>query len=158
MGADTLVATSVPRYSLSMARPTTPTVFLYSTLFRSGQVIGVRFYKGAGNTGTHTGSLWSPTGTLLATATFAGETDSGWQTVYFSSPVPVSAASTYTASYYAPNGHYAADGGYFAGPYSNPPLSAPAGNNGVYVYGADTLPTNSYNSANYWVDPLFVVG
>ena len=59
--------------------------------FRSsvaGAVTGVRFYKGIGNGGTHTGSLWSATGTkLLATATFAGETATGWQTASFDKPV-----------------------------------------------------------------------
>ena len=39
-----------------------------------GFVTAVRFYKGAGNTGTHTGHLWSSDGDLLATGTFAGET------------------------------------------------------------------------------------
>ena len=29
----------------------------------SGWIYGVRFYKGPGNTGTHTGSLWTDTGT-----------------------------------------------------------------------------------------------
>ena len=50
--------------------------------FRSdstGTVIGLRFYKGTANTGTHVGQLWAADGTLLATATFTGETDSGWQ-------------------------------------------------------------------------------
>ena len=32
----------------------------------SGYITGVRFYKEADNTGTHTGSLWTSTGTLLA--------------------------------------------------------------------------------------------
>src|SRR5262249_43755033 len=44
--------------------------------FRSdigGYVTGVRFYKGAGNTGTHVGHLWTSAGTLLAAATFTGE-------------------------------------------------------------------------------------
>ena len=45
----------------------------------SGWVTGVRFYKGAGNTGVHTGSLWASDGTLLSTATFTSETASGWQ-------------------------------------------------------------------------------
>ena len=39
--------------------------------FRSdlaGYVTGVRFYKGAGNTGTHVGNLWTNTGTLLGHA------------------------------------------------------------------------------------------
>ena len=50
----------------------------------SGSITGVRFYKGASNTGTHVGHLWSNTGTLLATATFTNETASGWQQVMFS--------------------------------------------------------------------------
>ncbi len=56
-----------------------------------GTVTGVRFYKAAANTGTHIGSLWSSTGTLLATATFTNETASGWQQVNFSTPVQISA-------------------------------------------------------------------
>ena len=36
----------------------------------SGFVTGVRFYKDAGNTGTHVGSLWGADGSLLARATF----------------------------------------------------------------------------------------
>ena len=32
----------------------------------SGFVTGVRFYKEADNTGSHIGSLWTSTGTLLA--------------------------------------------------------------------------------------------
>ena len=32
----------------------------------AGFVTGVRFYKGAANTGTHTGNLWSADGTRLA--------------------------------------------------------------------------------------------
>ncbi len=53
----------------------------------AGTITGVRFYKGAGNTGTHVGNLWTPTGTLLATATFTGETASGWQQVTLATPV-----------------------------------------------------------------------
>ena len=58
--------------------------------FRSdvdGHVTGIRFYKGTGNTGTHVGHLWTPTGTLLATATFTGESATGWQQVTFATPV-----------------------------------------------------------------------
>src|SRR2546428_13799565 len=53
---------------------------------RAGYITGLRFYKGSTNTGTHIGNLWSSTGTLLATATFSGETASGWQQVNLSSP------------------------------------------------------------------------
>ena len=39
----------------------------------AGTITGMRFYKGPQNTGTHTGTLWSATGTKLATATFTSE-------------------------------------------------------------------------------------
>src|SRR5262249_54976826 len=47
----------------------------------NGMVTGLRFYKGATNTGTHIGNLWTSGGTLLATQTYSGETASGWQEV-----------------------------------------------------------------------------
>jgi len=125
----------------------------------NGWISGVRFYKGAGNTGTHTGSLWTSTGTLLAHGTFTGETASGWQTLEFPTAVQVNAGQTYVAGYYAPNGHYAADQGYFSSGYDNSPLHAlsdgVAGGNGVFYAGSPRFPTASYNATNYWVDPVF---
>ena len=85
--------------------------------FRSdvnGTITGIRFYKSSTNTGTHIGDLWTSTGTLLAQATFTGETASGWQQVNFATPVAIAANTTYVASYHAPNGHYAEDDNYFA--------------------------------------------
>ncbi|HWS44719.1 MAG TPA: DUF4082 domain-containing protein [Acidimicrobiia bacterium] len=125
----------------------------------SGFVTGVRFYKAAANTGTHTGSLWSATGTRLATATFTGETASGWQTVTFSTRVAVTAGTTYIASYHLTAGHYAATHQGFASSFDNAPLHAPAsgssGGNGVYLYGASAYPNQSYLASNYYVDPVF---
>ena len=72
----------------------------------NGTITGVRFYKAAANTGTHTGNLWSANGTLLARGTFSGESASGWQTLNFTTPVDIEAGTTYVASYHAPNGHY----------------------------------------------------
>jgi hypothetical protein len=63
----------------------------------SGTITSLRFYKNAANTGTHVGNLWSSTGTLLASATFANETASGWQQVTFSPAVPVTANTVYVA-------------------------------------------------------------
>jgi len=60
----------------------------------AGQVTGVRFYKGSGNTGTHAGRLWSSSGQLLAQATFTNESASGWQQVNFASPVTITANTT----------------------------------------------------------------
>ena len=73
----------------------------------------------------------------------------------------VSAGTTYIASYYAPSGHYAGDGGYFATTgWTNGPLSAPASvagaGNGVYRYGSTSgFPNDTWGSANYWVDVVF---
>ena len=125
----------------------------------NGFVSGVRFYKGAANTGTHTGSLWSPAGVRLATATFSNETASGWQTVPFSSSVAVTAGTTYTVSYNAPNGHYSATNDFFS--YARPdlgPLSVASGFGslppGVYNTNGE-FPTDTYENSNYWVDAVF---
>ncbi len=125
-----------------------------------GQITGIRFYKGTGNTGTHVGNLWTSTGTKLATVTFTGESTTGWQQADFSSPVPITAGTTYVASYLAPNGYYAGDGGYFGTAMYQAPLRALAngdgGGNGVYAYGTtSTFPTSTFNSTNYWVDVVF---
>ena len=123
-----------------------------------GQVVGVRFYQGPTNTGTHTGTLWSATGQVLATGTFTGESATGWQTLVFSQPVAVVAGTEYVASYFAPSGHYSATSGFFAQPYSNGPLNA-SGANGRYTYSATSaFPTQMYNATNYWVDPVFLTG
>jgi hypothetical protein len=121
----------------------------------NGTVTGIRFYKAAANTGTHTGSLWSSTGALLRRGTFTGETASGWQTLTFSSPLAITANTTYVVSYFAPNGRYSVTGGYFGSDVVSEPLTAPAAGNGVYVYGGG-FPNNSFNGANYWVDLNFV--
>ena len=126
----------------------------------NGTATGVRFYKGATNTGTHVGSLWTNTGTLLATATFTSETASGWQQVTFAAPVTLTANTTYVVSYHTNTGNYGVNGAYFASAgVDNAPLHALAtgvdGANGVYVYGASAFPTQTFNAANYWVDVVF---
>jgi ELWxxDGT repeat protein len=125
----------------------------------AGYITGIRFYKGSGNTGTHVAHLWTSTGTLLATATFTNESSGGWQQVNFSTPVAITAGTTYIASYFAPNGHYASDWGYFASSgANNGPLHAlsngAGGGDGVYVYNGG-FPHQTYQSTNYWVDVVF---
>jgi hypothetical protein len=132
--------------------------------FRSdqdGTITSLRFYKTTTNTGSHTAHLWSNTGTLLATATFSGEGSSGWQQVDFSTPVAITANTTYVASYFAPNGHYSANDGYFASAGAdNAPLHALKdgldGANGIYHYSASAFPASTFQSSNYWVDVVFV--
>src|SRR6185312_9279873 len=122
----------------------------------AGYITGIRFYKGGANTGTHIGHLWTSAGALLASATFTGETASGWEQVNFTSPVAIAANTTYVASYYAPVGGYAYTSAQFATALDNAPLHASSGTNGLYRYGTGGgFPTNSYNSTNYWVDVVF---
>ena len=127
-----------------------------------GSITGLRFYKSAGNTGTHTGALWTAGGQLLRDATFAGEAAAGWQMVTFANPVAITAGTTYVASYHAPNGGYSVTPAGFADGVDNPPLHAVASGlspNGVYAYaGTHVFPTSSWNASNYWVDVLFAPG
>ena len=126
----------------------------------SGYITGIRFYKGLTNIGTHVGNLWSSTGTLLATVTFNNESPSGWQVADFSSPVAVMPTTAYIASYHAPQGHNAADNGFFTNAgENNAPLHALAdgqnGPDGVYVYGSSAYPSTGASATNYWVDVVF---
>ena len=125
----------------------------------TGTITGIRFYKASTNAGTHVGSLWSASGTLLASATFSNETASGWQTVLFSSPVTITPGTTYVAGYLAPNGHYSFAQNGLASAVDNPPLHAVSDNvsaDGLFSYSAtSTMPTSSYQSGNYYVDVLF---
>ena len=124
----------------------------------SGKITGLRFYKSALNTGTHTGTLWSSAGAVLATGTFTGESASGWQSLTFARPVAVTAGTTYVVSYYAPNGHYSASSHFFDSAWTNGPLTVAAGN-GLYRYGsASAFPLDAYGATNYWVDPFFEKG
>lgn len=126
------------------------------TASSSGTVAGVAFYKSTANTGTHIGDLWSSTGTLIASVTFTGETSTGWQYAYFSSPVSVTSGTTYVASYYAPAGHYSGTDNGLNGAVTTGPLTALSGG-GVYTYaGSPAFPTSTFSESNYWVDVLFL--
>jgi uncharacterized protein DUF4082/Big-like domain-containing protein/molybdenum-dependent oxidoreductase-like protein len=135
--------------------------------FRSktdGLITGVRFYKGdATNGGAHLGHLWTLSGTLLGSVTFTNETDSGWQEALFLAPIPITANTTFVVSYFAQQGHYASDNGYFDKPdgVDSGPLHAlsnkDAGGNGVFLVGPQGgFPTDSFQSSNYWVDVIFI--
>ena len=130
-----------------------------------GTIKGIRFYKSPANTGTHVGNLWSSTGTLLASATFSGETASGWQQANFTTPVPINSFTIYIASYHANSGHYSADPNYFSSlgrdnsPLHAPPSGGSWGTNDVYAYGANsTFPNQTFNNTNYWVDVVLQAG
>ncbi len=138
--------------------------------FRSntdGFITGVRFYKGwAMNGGRHIGRLWTSSGTLLGSVTFANETISGWQEATFPTPIPVTAGTVYVVSYFSPQGHYANDNNSFARngvnsdplfALSNSEAGADPFGNGVYLISPQGgFPVFSNLASNYWVDVIFV--
>ena len=124
-----------------------------------GFASGVRFYKGAGNGGTHVGSLWSTSGQQLATVTFTNETATGWQSASFSQAVALTAGTTYVVSYTAPQGRYAVQSEAFtAAGVQAPPLTV-AGGWGATPAGVfanpGQYPANSHKNTNYFVDVMF---
>jgi hypothetical protein len=158
VGATALVSLFVGETPATEAANDSSAVELGTTFTpsKNGSVTAIKFYKGAGNTGTHVGSLWSPTGALLGSVTFSDETATGWQTATLANPVAVTAGTTYVVSYFAPNGHYAVTGGYFTTPRTQGPLTAPTTDNGRYRYGSGgVMPTSSWNQSNYFVDVVF---
>jgi hypothetical protein len=138
--------------------------------FRSntdGFITGVRFYKGfSTNGGRHIGRLWTGSGTLLGSVTFANETISGWQEANFPTPIPVTAGTVYVVSYFSPQGHYANDNNSFARNgvnsdplfvLSNSEAGADPFGNGVYLISPQGgFPVFSNLASNYWVDVIFV--
>jgi hypothetical protein len=127
----------------------------------NGIIKGIRFYKTVGATGPFTGTLWSSTGTPIATGTFT-TTPSGWQELQFSSPISVNAGTTYVASYFTPNGNYAQEQGGLLptqtsidGFMTTAASGGPAGGNGVYRPGSTGFPTLTYENSNYFVDVIF---
>lgn len=128
------------------------------TVTEDGYLTGVRFYKGTGNGGTHVGSLWSTTGQRLATATFTGETATGWQRADFAVPVAVSAGEKYVVSYTAPTGRYAVETDAFsARALVRSPFTVPGGYgappSGVFA-NAGLFPTESHRNTSYFVEPV----
>jgi PKD repeat protein len=126
----------------------------------NGSITGVRFYKGSLNTGTHTGEVWSSTGTLVATATFTNETASGWQEADFSSPVPVSAGATYVVAYHTHAQYMAFTPNAMGSELNNGSVhllaSGANGYDGVFNYGYNSVfPTLGYETGSYWVDAVF---
>lgn len=131
-------------------------------------VRGAKFYKGVDNTGTHVAHLYDfTTSTELASATYTSESSSGWQTVNFSSDIPVIDTHTYMLWVSMPNGHYAVDSGntggsnYFDstlahGQYGNSEdvVYIPSGDSGWYEYEPQSGAPGNATKANYWISPV----
>jgi hypothetical protein len=55
----------------------------------------IRFYKPAGEAGTHVGNLWSDAGGQIGVVTFQNGTANGWKQANFSSPILMQANTPY---------------------------------------------------------------
>jgi peptidoglycan hydrolase-like protein with peptidoglycan-binding domain/chitodextrinase len=121
----------------------------------AGQITGIRFYKSASESGTHTGRIWSNAGTELATVAFSGETASGWQTATLATPLSISANTTYVVSVNTGNAYYVATNNGLTSAITNGPLSTVVGNNGVYG-NSGAFPTTTWQASNYFRDVVFV--
>jgi hypothetical protein len=121
----------------------------------AGHIKGLRYYRVAGESGTHIGHLWSAGGTLLGTVTFTGESASGWQTASFATPIAILANTTYVASVNSNVAFGTTDSG-LATSVSDRTLKTVAdGQNGVYN-ASGLFPNLSYLSRNYFRDVVFV--
>jgi hypothetical protein len=128
----------------------------------NGYITGVRFYRTVANANGYVANLWSDGGTNLATGSTltGGSVTPGWNEIRFSSPVAVTANTTYVVSYFTDAGQYSYTPNAFASAVTNGDLTAPAdssgSHNGVYSYNATSgFPTSSYNANSYAVDAIF---
>jgi Domain of unknown function (DUF4347)/Domain of unknown function (DUF4082) len=122
---------------------------------KAGQISAIRYYKAPNETGSHTGRIWSSTGTLLASVTFTNETASGWQQQVLATPLTIQANTTYIVSVNT-NSYYALTTNGLATTITNGDLSAVAdGSNGVYNATPGNFPTQSYQNSNYFRDIVF---
>ena len=64
----------------------------------NGQITQICYYEPEGETGPHTGNLWSADGTLLASVPFIGETGSGWQYATLATPLTITPGTDYIVS------------------------------------------------------------
>jgi uncharacterized protein DUF4082/Big-like domain-containing protein len=133
--------------------------------FRSdvnGLITGMKYYRGGAEAGNmHKLNLWTGSGSLLSSVTLNQEPAVSVWMLASITPIPIQANTTYVVSYYAPQGRYAADNGYFASKgVDNGPLhglqNGVDGPNGVFRYGlGGGFPTEASDSANYYVDVVF---
>lgn len=117
-------------------------------------VTAIRFYKTSGNTGAHTGTLWSGSGEALATVEFRGESAVGWQSAQLSASVTIQPQTTYVVSYHTDAGFYAQQTQAFADGRTIGNSSV-WGTSGLYRYGGDSgFPNQTWEDSAYFVDAL----
>jgi glucose/arabinose dehydrogenase len=125
------------------------------TSTKEGLISAIRYYKAASETGPHVGKIWSSTGQLLASVNFIWESASGWQQQALTTPLAISANTTYVVSVNA-NSYFAITPNGLATTITNGDLSAVAdGSNGLVNITPGLFPTLSPGNSNYFRDIVF---
>jgi hypothetical protein len=123
------------------------------TSSKKGKVIGFRFYRASGETGTNTARLWTDGGQQLASANFPSG-GAGWKEVYLSASAAaaINANTYYRVSVNTNTAQVKTNGGYaFYGALSNGPLYSSGSH-----YGQPTGSMPNTSSASYFfVDVIF---
>jgi hypothetical protein len=114
----------------------------------------ISFYKSPGETGTHTGRLWSASGQLLGSVAFTGESASGWQTQTLATPIPLTVGQVYTVSVGINQLFSMTSSGLATEIVGGVLRSVDDGQNGVFADAAGTFPTDNWSESNYWVDAV----
>src|ERR1041385_9000674 len=120
----------------------------------AGQINAIRFWKASKEMGTHIGRVWSLSGQILASVTFASETASGWQQQALPTPLTVTANTTYVVTVNTGQTFYVDTIGGLTTKISSAHLSTVTGSNGVYGP-TGRFPTTTYKSSNYFRDVVF---
>jgi hypothetical protein len=124
------------------------------TVTQPAQLEAVRYFRDAAETGTHVGRVWSSSGTLLASASYTGETATGWQEATLSTPVKLVPGTTYVVSV-GLNSAFSMTMYGLQNTITNGPLqSVTDGANGLWSDAAGAFPTNTYGKSNYFVDAM----
>lgn len=123
------------------------------TSSKKGKVIGFRFYRASGETGTNTARLWTNGGQQLASANFPSG-GAGWTEVYLSAgaAAQISANTTYRVSVNTNTAQVKTGGGYvYNGALSSGPLYS---DGGYYGQPTGSMPTSS-SASYFFVDVIF---
>ena len=120
-----------------------------------GEIRALRYWKAAGESGSHIGRIWSATGALLRSVGFNNETGSGWQEATLATPLAISANMIYTVSVNA-NSHYVLTASALDGSLQSGNIRTIADDNNGVVGEIGTFPTDSNQNSNYFRDVRFV--
>lgn len=128
----------------------------------AGRIMAIRYYKRAGQTGTHVGRIWDAAGVELTNVTFAGETADGWQRQNLAVPLAIAAETIYTVSVNANGGAgqgYGFSSGFFNTQRTNQNIVAFAqtdGGNGMFHANISTFPNTNSAGNSYGRDIIFI--